>query len=193
MLMLTVPPGRLGTEPAEGRSPGIELSEGSPGIEPAEGKLGSGLGAGAPEPEPPDGGVGAGTVDGTGGNEGTAGRLGSPKGPETQTVTPLVLSAWTDPPPAGVVALPLPERVPGTGSDGVAGVLTHCGPVGIPVGRDGTPGSGGSEGGAGCDDRPVTDEAVSALCVAPLGKTLATAIATAATPAAPPASRTIRP
>jgi hypothetical protein len=229
MLMDTVPPGRLGTEPAEGSpgmepspgtlgsdpnepSPGMEPSpgtlgsdpaEGSPGMELAGGKLGRGLGAGVPEP--PDDPVGVGAVDGTGGNEGAAGRLGSPEGPETQIVAPLLLETWTDPPPAGLEALPPPERAPGTGSDGADGVLTHCGPVGIPVGRLGTPGIEGNEGGAGSDDRPGTDErpgtddrpgteeAVNALSVAPLGKTLATAIATAATPAAPPASRTIRP
>jgi hypothetical protein len=192
MLMDAVPPGKLGTEPAEG----------SPGMEPSPGRLGRGLGAGVLDPGPPDNPVGAGLADGTGGNEGTAGRLGNPEGPETQIVAPVLLETWTDPPPTGVDALPPPEREPGTGIDGADGVLSHCGAVGIPVGRAGTP---GIEGGAGRDGRPGTDErpgtddrpgmeeAVSALCVAPLGKTLATAIATAATPAAPPASRTIRP
>jgi hypothetical protein len=66
----------------------------------------------------------------------------------------------------------------------------------------GTPGSDGndeSDDGDGNDDtpgtedRPGTDGGVTALWLAPLGKTLAAAIATAATPAAPPVSRRIRP
>jgi hypothetical protein len=187
-------------EPAPGRL-GNEGAEGSPEPEPE------------PEPEPLDDDPGDDPVDGT---EGSDGAEGKPEGGVTQTVTPFVLDACTDPPPAGVVALPPPETLPGAGIDGAAGVFTHWVPVGIDVGMDvgidvgivGTPGmvgalgsdgSDGSDDGDGSDDRPGTEDTpgtdgvVTALWLAPLGNTLAAAIATAATPAAPPVSLIIRP
>jgi hypothetical protein len=137
-LTLIVPLGRLGKEPGEG-SPGIDPAPGrlgsdpAPGrlgSEPAPGRLGSDPAPGSPDPGllgdvDDDGAEGVAGTEGTDGKEPAEGRLGSPEGLVMHSCTPLVLDAWSDPPPAGELTLPPPERDPGTGIAGAAGVLTH--------------------------------------------------------------------
>jgi hypothetical protein len=176
-------PGRLGSD---GR-PGTELN---PGTEPADGRLGR---DGVPDTEDrlgtdgrlgADGRLGSDGVPGTEdrlGADGNVGTEGRPDGAVTQTVTPLLLDALTDPDPAGVVALPPPEAVRELGIDGAAGVLMHCEPEGTDA------------GGNGSEVRLGIDVGATALWVAALGKAFAATAETAATPAAPAASRIIRP
>jgi hypothetical protein len=120
-LTATVPLGRPGSEPAPG-NPGSEPAPGrlgSPGSEPAPGRLGrpgTEVAEGSPEPEP---------LEDDPGDDPVEGADGRPEGGVTQTVTPFVLDACTDPPPAGLVRLPPPETLPGAGIAGAAGVLTH--------------------------------------------------------------------
>jgi hypothetical protein len=169
--------GRPGSEPAEG-SPGMagtELAEGRPGSEPAEGSPGM---AGT---EPPEGRLGA------PGRLGTPGRLGKPV---VHTVRPLFDEAVTDPPPCELVTLPDPSVVMGIGSAGVAGVLSHCDPLGTDVeppgkvGSDPAPGSGDT---ARSDVGFGSDGVVAGLTLAPLGNAPTTPSATAVRPAAPAA------
>jgi hypothetical protein len=176
-------PGRPGSD---GRA-GTELN---PGTEPVDGRLGTdvadgGLGSeGRPGTEPADGRLGSDGVPGTDGRLGADGNVGTegrPAGAVTQTVTPLLLDALTDPDPAGVVALPPPEAVRELGIDGAAGVLTHCEPEGTDA------------GGTGSEVRLGIDVGATALWVAALGKAFAATAETAAIPAAPAASRIIRP
>lgn len=129
--LMEIPLGTLGSKAAVGRTldseptPGSDVTEGRLGIEPAEGRLGSDpvegrLGSDVTEgrlgndpvgldpPVEPEGTEGTDGSAGSAGSDGVEGRPGSPDdpdGPDTHTVAPL-LDAWTDPPPAGVAALP---------------------------------------------------------------------------------------
>jgi hypothetical protein len=184
-------PGNAGKEGALGSegTPGTDGRLGSEGVEGAEGVVGADGRLGAAGSEGADGRLGADGKLGAAGSEGAAGRLGAdgrlgaagkPEGGVTQAVTPLLLDAVTDPPPAGEVRLPPPDAVTGLGIEGAAGVLTHCEPE-------------GSACGTGSDVRLGTDVGATAVWVAPLGNVLAATAATAATPAAPAVSRMIRP
>jgi Collagen triple helix repeat (20 copies) len=160
-------PGNVGKEGALGSegTPGTDGRLGSEGDEGAEGVVGA------------DGRVGA---EGKLGVEGRLGAVGKADGGVTHAVTPLLLDAVTDPPPAGEVRLPPPDAVTGLGIEGAAGVLTHCEPE-------------GSACGTGSEVRLGTDVGATAVWVAPLGNVLVATAATAATPAAPAVSRMIRP
>jgi hypothetical protein len=199
-------PGTLGMEPADGRL-GSELAEGSPGtlgMEPADGRLGSELAEGSPGTlgmEPADGRLGSELAEGSpgtlgmepaDGRLGTLGRLGTPV---VQTFTPLLDEPVTDPPPYGVVTFPDPPAVAGIGSAGVAGVPTHCDPVGMEVGIPGSVGSDPaprSDAALGSDAGIGSDGVATGPTLAPLGNAPATPSAAAVMPAAPAAIAVIR-
>src|ERR1700733_718043 len=165
--------GTLGIEPADGR-PGSELAEGSPGtlgIEPAVGRPGSEL---------------------ADGKLGTLVRLGTPV---VQTFTPPLDDPVTDPPPYEVVTFPEPPAVAGIGRAGVAGVPTHCDPVGMEVGVPGSVESDPAPGSAaalGSDAGIGSDGVATGPTLASLGNSPATPSAIAVMPAPPATTVVIR-